>query len=142
MFDRWVIVALMVAVLFGLYHIFTKLSAGRLPDAVGGFWLEGIALIGMGLYLLFIRQPLWGQGITKRGVVFAVLAGVCVGLGTVLNFTVYRLQGPLSAAGPIILFGALAIMVFAGVILLGESITVSRAIGWVFAIAAIWFLSR
>lgn len=142
MTDRWVIVALMVAVLFGVYHVFTKLASGRLPDAVGGFWLEGVALIGMGIYLLLVRQPLWGQGISRTGILFAVLGGLSVGLGTVLNFTVYRLHGPLSGAGPIILLGALAIMAVTGVVFMGEQLTPSRILGWVFAIVAIWFLSR
>lgn len=142
MTDRWVIVALLVAVLFGLYHVFTKLASGRIPDAVGGFWLEGVALIGMGIYLLAIRQPLWGQGITRQGLTFAILGGVSVGLGTVLNFTMYRLHGPLSGAGPIVLMGALAIMAVTGVAFMGEELTPSRVVGWILAVAAIWFLSR
>lgn len=139
--DRWVVVAIIVAVLFGLYHVFTKLAAGRLPDAVGGFWLEGIAMIGMGVYLLLIRQPLWGPNVSRSGLIFALLGGLCVGLGTVLNFTAYRL-GPLSAVGPIILLGGISMAVLVGVLFLGESLTLSRGIGWLLALVAIWLLSR
>lgn len=139
--DRWVVVAIIVAVLFGLYHVFTKLAAGRMPDAVGGFWLEGIAMVGMGIYLLVTRQPLWGPNVSRTGLVFALLGGVCVGLGTVLNFTAYRL-GPLSAVGPIILLGGISMAVLVGVLFLGESLTLSRGIGWVLALIAIYLLSR
>jgi multidrug transporter EmrE-like cation transporter len=63
-------------------------------------------------------------------------------LGTVLNFTVYRLDAPLSAAGPMILLGGVIIMAAAGVLLFNESLTFSRSAGWVLAIIAIWLLSR
>ena len=140
--ERWVIVTILVAIFTGFYHVFTKAAAGRIPDAVGGFWLEGTALIGMGIYLLLIRQPLWGAEVTRTGLLFALLAGVCVALATVLNFTIYRLAGPLSAAGPIILLGGVFVMAVAGVVLFHETITLSRASGWVLAAAAIWLLSR
>lgn len=140
--ERWVVVTILVAVFFGLYHIFTKAAAGRIPDAVGGFWLEGTALIAMGVYLLWVRQPLWGSQVSRTGLWFAIAAGICVALGTVLNFTVYRLYGPLSSAGPMILLGALIITAAAGVLVFDESLTVSRSVGWVLAIASIWLLSR
>lgn len=140
--ERWVTVTILVAILFGLYHVFTKVAAGRIPDAVGGFWLEGTALIAMGIYLLVMRQPLWGAGVSRTGLVFAIAAGVCVALGTVLNFTVYRLHGPLSSAGPMILLGALVIAVAAGVFFFDEPPTLSRSAGWLLAIVSIWLLSR
>jgi uncharacterized membrane protein len=140
--ERWLIVTILVAIFFGFYNVFTKLAAGRIPDVVGGFWLEGTALIGMGVYLLITRQPVWGTGVSMAGFGFAIAAGVCVALGTALNFTVYRLHGPLSAAGPIILLGGVAIMAAAGVLLFRETLTLSRAAGWILALAAIWLLSR
>ncbi len=140
--ERWLVVTLLVAMLFGLYHVFTKLAAGRLPDAVGAFWLEGLALIGVGVFLVITRQSLVGPAVTKTGLIFALAAGACVGLGTVLNFTIYRLQGSLSVAGPIVLLGAVVIMAVAGILLFKEQLTISKAAGWLCAIAAIWLLSR
>ena len=140
--ERWVIVTVLVSILFGLYNVFTKAAAGRIPDVVGGFWLEGAALVGMGLYLLFARQPVWGAGVSRTGFMFALAGGVCVALGTVLNFTVYRLQGPLSAAGPMILLGGVIIMAVTGVFVFNESLTLSRSAGWILAIVAIWLLAR
>jgi uncharacterized membrane protein len=140
--ERWVTVTILVAILFGLYNVFTKAAAGRIPDVVGGFWLEGTALIGMGIYLLLVRQPIWGANVTRTGLLFALAAGACVALGTVLNFTVYRLEGPLSAAGPIILLGGVIIMAAAGALIFHESLTLSRSAGWVLAIVSIWLLSR
>ena len=135
-------VTIVVAVLFGLYNVFTKAAAGRIPDVVGGFWLEGTALIGMGLYLLLARQPVWGSSVSRTGLLFVLAAGICVALGTVLNFTVYRLQGPLSAAGPMILLGGVIIMAAAGVLIFNESLTLPRSAGWLLAIVSIWLLSR
>ena len=41
-----------------------------------------------------------------------------------------------------ILLGALVISAAAGVLVFEESLTLSRSVGWVLAIAAIWLLSR
>ena len=140
--ERWLVVTILVAVLFGFYNVFTKLAAGRLPDAVGTFWLEGLALVGVGIFLLLTRQPIVGPAVTTTGLLYALAGGACVGLGTVLNFTIYRLHGPLSVAGPIVLLGAVIIMATAGILLFREELTISRAAGWVLAIAAIWLLAR
>jgi len=55
---------------------------------------------------------------------------------------VYRLHGPLSAAGPLILVGALVVMVVVGRLFLGETLTVSRSLGLGLAAASIWLLTR
>ena len=142
MFERWVGVALLTALFIGFYHVFTRQAAGKIPDLAGGIWLELSALVGMILYAIVIRQPFWGPAITRSGLLNVIAGGLCVGLGTVLGFTVYRLNGPLSAATPIILLGALLVSVLVGTLALGESLTASRGMGIAFAATAIWLLAR
>ncbi|HUU46958.1 MAG TPA: hypothetical protein VM118_14615 [Acidobacteriota bacterium] len=142
MIERWVIVALVVALVSGLYHVCTKLAAGKIPDVTGGVILEITAVAAMGLYLLLMRRPFWGTGVTQTGVLFSIAGGVCVAFATVLGFAVYRLHGPLSAAGPLILVGALVVMVVVGRLFLGETLTVSRSLGLGLAAASIWLLTR
>ena len=142
MIERWVMVALVVALVSGLYHVCTKLAAGKIPDFTGGIILEITAIVAIGLYILLTRRPLWGADVTPTGVLFSVAGGLCVAFATVLGFAMYRLHGPLSAAGPLVLVGALVVMVVVGRFLLGETLTVSRSLGLALAAVSIYLLTR
>ena len=140
--ERWLLLSILVGFIGGTYTVFTKLAAGRIPDAVGGFWLEVTAVIGIASYLVWVRQPVWSAEVTRSGFLYTVAGGICVSLAGVLNFTIYRHHGELSAAGPITLLGSVLVTAVFGVMFLGESLTFSKGSGLVLAIAAIWLLSR
>jgi len=140
--ERWFILSILVGLAGGTYTVFTKLAAGKIPDAVGGFWLEVAAILGIASYLIWGRQPVWGAEVTRSGLVYAIIGGLCVSFASVLNFTIYRHHGELSAAGPITLLGTLLVTAAFGVIFLGESLTLAKGSGLILAIAAIWLLSR
>jgi uncharacterized membrane protein len=140
--ERWFILSILVGFVGGTYTVFTKLAAGKIPDAVGGFWLEVTAILGIVSYLVWVRLPVWNADVTRSGLLYTIAGGICVSFAGVLNFTIYRYHGELSAAGPITLLGSLLVAVAFGVIFLGESLTVSKGSGLVLAIAAIWLLSR
>jgi transporter family protein len=140
--ERWLFYSILVGLAGGTYNIFTKLAAGKIPDAVGGFWLEVAAILGIAVYLVWGRQPLWGPEVTRSGFVYTIVGGLCVSLASVMNFTIYRHKGELSAAGPITLLGTLLVAAVLGIALLGESISWSKGFGLVLAIAAIWLLAK
>ncbi len=138
----WLLATLAAAILYGLHNVFTKMAAGRVSDNLGGLLLEATAT---GLILLFVlRERLTGGGFgpaSARGIVFSILAGLCVGAGTVLYFYIFRMAGELSVAGPIVLTGGIGIMAVAGIVFFGEPLTAWKILGLVFSVAGIWFLS-
>jgi uncharacterized membrane protein len=140
--ERWILTAGIAAVFFGGYNLFTRLAAGRLPDIVGAFWLEFSAILGMLVYMMSIRQPLLGAGITRSGLLFAIAGGLCVAVGTALTFTVFRQGGPLSTAGTVIQLGIVIIITALGVLVLNEPLSGRRLLGWGFALASIWLLAK
>ncbi|MBI5867465.1 MAG: EamA family transporter [candidate division Zixibacteria bacterium] len=140
--ERWLLFSILVGIVGGTYTLFTKLAAGKIPDAVGGFWLEVAAILGIVSYLAVARQPVWGPEVTRPGLVYTIIGGLCVSLASVMNFTIYRHRGELSAAGPITLLGSLVVTAAIGVLFLGESFSLSKGFGLVLAIAAIWLLAR
>ena len=120
--------------LYGLHNVFTKMAAGKVSDNMGGLLLEGTATVLILLFIIRERITTGGFGpVSARGVVFSVLAGLCVGAGTVLYFYIFRMAGELSVAGPIVLAGGIAIMAVAGLTFFGEPLTAWKILGLVFS---------
>jgi uncharacterized membrane protein len=141
MMERWVLLAMVAGGFAGLYHVFTKLAAGKIPDVTAAFWLEVAAIVVLGLYLTATREQPWGPAVTRTGLAFALAGGLCVAVAGVLGFVVYR-QGMLSVAAPIFVLGSVLVPVVVGVLLLREPVTWTRVGGMVLAIVSVWLLLR
>jgi uncharacterized membrane protein len=139
--ERWVLLAMVAGGFAGLYHVFTKLAAGKVPDVTAAFWLEVAAIIVLGAYLTVIREQPWGPAVTRTGMVFALAGGLCVAVAGVLGFVVYR-QGMLSVAAPILVLGSVLVPVVFGLLFLREPVTWTRVAGTALAIVSIWLLLR
>lgn len=131
----WFPLAILAAVLYGLHNVFTRLASSRINDYLGGLILETTATTGIALYILY----LYGREATlmewsRMGIFYSILAGICVGAGTVLFFVLFRLGAPLSTAGPIVLAGGIALMSLAGCVLFKEPLTVKKVLGLVFTL--------
>jgi transporter family protein len=133
------LLSLAAAVLYGLHNLFTRDASGRIDDGWGALVLEATAAVGILVFALARRAPV---GATSRGVASAMAAGLCAGAGTILFFAIFRLGGPLSVAGPIVISGGVALMAIGGIALFGETITITRAVGLAFAVAGIALLRR
>src|SRR6476620_11926386 len=102
------------AILYGMHQIFTRMASDRIGDGLGGFVVEGTAALTILLYLLSLYvSGRWNQSVSAPGVVYSVLTGICVGVGTVFFFLLFQKGGPLSAV-PMILAGGAALMAIAG----------------------------
>jgi bacterial/archaeal transporter family protein len=96
--NEWFWYAIAAALLYGLHQVFTKLAADRIGDGLGGFIVELTAALIIAAYLIYLRLfSEWKQPVTKDGVLYSVLTGICVGAGTVMFFLLFHLGGPLSA---------------------------------------------
>jgi drug/metabolite transporter (DMT)-like permease len=139
--ERWVILAIVAGVFAGLYHVLTKLAAGKIPDVTAAFWLEVGAIVVLAAYLLAIRQQPWGPAVTRSGLTYALLGGVCVAVAGVLGFVIYR-QGLLSVAAPVFVLASVLVPVLVGIIFLKEPVSWTRVLGMVGAVASVWLLLR
>jgi bacterial/archaeal transporter family protein len=83
--NEWFWYAIAAALLYGLHQVFTKLAADRIGDGLGGFIVELTAALIIAAYLIYLRFfSEWKQTVTKDGVLYSVLTGICVGAGTVM----------------------------------------------------------
>lgn len=140
--NAWFWYAIGAAVLYGLHQIFTKMAAERIGDGLGGFVVEATAALSILAYLAFLYfSGKWNQQVSTPGVVYSVLTGICVGVGTVLFFLLFQKGGPLSAV-PMILAGGAALMAIAGIFIFREPASLARILGIVLSIVGLFLLRK
>jgi transporter family protein len=138
----WFWYAIGAAGLYGLHQVFTKLAAAGISDGLGGFVVEGTAALTILAYLAFLKfGGTWNQTATTPGVVYSVLTGVCVGVGTLFFFLLFQKGGPLSAV-PMILAGGAAIMAVVGIGFFREPASWPRLLGIVLSIVGLFLLRK
>lgn len=138
--SAWFWYAVGAAVLYGAHQIFTKLASARISDGLGGFVVEATAALTILLYLAWLRfGGTWNQTSSTPGVIYSVLTGICVGVGTIFFFVLFQKGGPLSAV-PMILAGGAALMAIAGLMFFKEPVTVARVAGILLALVGLFLL--
>ena len=136
----WYFYAVGAAILYGLHQIFTKMASEHISDGLGGFVVEGTAALTILVYLAWLRLGgRWNQTSSASGVLYSVLTGVCVGVGTLFFFLLFQKGGPLSSV-PMILAGGAAIMAIAGIILFKEPASWPRLLGIALSIIGLFLL--
>ena len=134
--------AVVAAVLYGAHQIFTKLAADRIGEGLGGFVVEGTAALSILLYLAFLwLASRWNQQSGAQGIIYSVLTGICVGVGTIAFFLLFQKGGPLSSV-PAILAGGAAIMAVAGILFFREPPSWQRIVGIAFAVIGLFLLRK
>jgi transporter family protein len=138
--QAWQLAALGAAAFIAAHYLLLRAASGKIGDSLGALVLEGTAAIGIALaYLLGIRG---GNVETSRaGVVFAVLSGLCISVGSILIFQALRRGGPVASTGTIVLGGGVALSSLAAPWLFREPLTPRRLVGVALGIAAMVLLA-
>jgi transporter family protein len=138
--SAWFWYAIGAAVLYGLHQVFTKMAAGHIGDGLGGFVVEVAAALTILAYLAALYfSGRWNQPVSTLGLVYSVLTGICVGVGTVFFFLLFQKGGPLSAV-PMILAGGAALMAVVGIFFFREPASLPRVLGIILAIIGLFLL--
>ena len=138
--SEWFWYAIGAAILYGMHQVFTRMASDRIGDGLGGFVVEGTAALTILLYLLSLYvSGRWNQSVSAPGVVYSVLTGVCVGVGTVFFFLLFQKGGPLSAV-PMILAGGASLMAVVGIFFFRESASWTRVAGIIASIVGLFLL--
>ena len=138
--SNWFWFAIGSAILYGLHQVFTKLASERIGDGLGGFVVEASAAGTIFVYLasLYLSNN-WNQQFSAAGLIYSVLTGLCVGVGTVVFFLMFQKGGPLSAV-PMILAGGAALMAVVGIFCFREPASWPRLVGIAMSIGGLLLL--
>lgn len=117
------IIFILVALIFyALYNFFIKVSSGNIHQVVGAVILQITAALFGGLILLYLKLTNKELMISQKGIIFAVLAGVCIGIAEITYFFVFSKGVSASVAIPIVMGGTVLVGSLLGIFFLKEAI--------------------
>lgn len=120
-----IILIAFAALMFGLYNVFIKLSAGHINAVLGAVVLQFVAAF-LGLALLLYQQLDSSESLAfnRTGIGLAIGAGLAIGLVEILTFIIYGRGVPVAVGNPLIVGGSLVVTTLVGVVLLKEGASV------------------
>lgn len=138
---NWIVLAVMTAFFYGTYNFFIKISSGHINQIVGALILQIVAaLLGAGV-LLVMKLRSVPLEITNKGIGYAVLAGVFVGLAEIFSFIVFSKGVSVSVGISVIIGGSVFFGALLGLFFLREILTLWHYVGILMIIGGIVMLS-
>lgn len=128
-----IIFAIVAAVAFGIWTVFHQQAADKIDYLVGAILISLTAVV-LGLLFLLPRIKSTTFFSNPKGILFAVLAGICALAIDYFALKAYGSGLAVSVAGPIIIGGSIAVAAMIG-FFLGESITLMKVLGLLLVIA-------
>lgn len=128
-----ILLAVIAAIAFGFWTVFHQQAANKIDYLAGAIIISLTAVI-LGLIFLLPRIKSAALFTNPKGILFAVLAGVCA---LTIDFFALKAYGSglaVSVAGPIIIGGSIAIAAVIG-LFMGESLSLMKVLGLIFVIA-------
>ena len=122
-----IIFAVLAAIAFGIWTVFHQQAADKINYLFGAILVSFTAVV-LGLLFLLPKIKTTVLFSNPKGILFAVLAGVCA---LAIDYFALRAYGSglsVSVAGPIIISGSIAIAAVIG-FFLGESVTLMKILG-------------
>jgi len=134
--NSWQVPAILALLVFGLWGFFPKLAVNHIsPASALVYEVAGASLVGLVIYLF----PGFTLETEPRGILFAVLTGLCGMLGT-LFFLAAAKQGRIAIVVSVTALYPLVTIILAR-IFLAEPLSVKNLFGMALALPAIALLS-
>jgi len=127
-----ILFSVIAAIAFGVWTVFHQQAADKINYLFGAIIVSLTAVV-LGLIFLLPNIKTTILFSNPKGILFAVLAGVCA---LAIDYFALRAYGSglaISIAGPIIIGGSITVAVLIG-FFLGESITLAKVAGLLFVV--------
>lgn len=119
--------AIICAIVFGLWTVFHQRASTHINNLFGAIIVSLTAvLIGLIFLVPNIKSTVFYTN--PKGILFAILAGVCALALDYFALKAYSSGLAISIAGPIIISGSVAVAAIIG-FFLGESVTLTKLLG-------------
>jgi len=130
--DSGIIFVIITAIVFGAWTVFHQQASSHINYLFGAILISLTAVV-IGTILIIPQIKSITLYTSTRGIVFAVLTGVCALAVDCFALKAYGSGLPISVGGPLIIGGSVAIAAIIG-FFLGESITLAKILGLVLVI--------
>ncbi len=136
----WIIYALATIASYAGLDFFIKRMAGKINDYLGIIILSLVAVLPSLITILILRFPDKKPLVTPNGLLYAALAGIALGIGTLSFLKLFDTGVELSLASPFVRIGIMVVTTTLGIYILRETITVKELIGMGFALIGLIIL--
>ncbi len=139
---HWIVSLLICAAFFAAYDFFMKVAGDKVHPTLGAL-LVGVGSVAVMLpFLLYYKSTDAILFQDRMGLVYPLMAGICIALGGVFYLIAFSKGVDLSLGMPVQTAAVVTFTVLAGVLLLGEAFTIQRAVGIAFAVTGIVLMVR
>ena len=119
----WIYLAFLTAFLYGAYNFFIKLSSSHINQIAGAVILQLVATLAGGAILLFLKITGRPIAISGKGTLYAVFAGLCIGLAEIASFFLFSKGVIVSVGTPLIIGGSVVFASILGIAFLKEQLS-------------------
>jgi len=138
---EWMFIILLTVLFFSLYNFFIKVASGSINQVVGAVILQIVAALIGGIVLIYMKFSGRDLVISQKGVIFAILAGIAVGLAEITYFFVYSKGVQASVAIPLVMGGTVLVGSILGFVFLKETFNLWHVLASVMIIISIFLIS-
>jgi len=119
----WILIAVLTAVFYGVYNFFIKVSSGHINQILGAVILQIVAFALGGAVLLVLRIANIPLQVSGKGIIYAILAGIFVGLAEITTFYLFSRGITASIGIPVIIGGSIVVGSLLGILFLKETLS-------------------
>lgn len=139
---NWIFLVLLTAFFYGIYNFFIKIASGHINQIVGAVILQIVAAVLGSLILVYLKITGAPLEMSSKGIQFAVLAGIFVGLAEIASFYAFSKGVSASVGIPIMIGGSVVVGALLGITFLRESLTLIQYLAIAMIVAGIVLFVR
>lgn len=140
---NWLGFAILTIIFYALFNFFLKLSSERIHAGLGGFIISLISSVVLLVFLGFtklIRGEEFFSSTKPGGILYSLLAGLFVGIATIVNIKMYSMRVSLSVGVPLTSIGTVFLVSLIGILILKEGITARYVVGFTLSLLGLYIL--
>ncbi|KKU88174.1 MAG: hypothetical protein UY16_C0012G0015 [Candidatus Gottesmanbacteria bacterium GW2011_GWA2_47_9] len=136
----WIVYALLTVLSYAFMDFFVKKAAGRIDDALGAALINIFSVLPPMIW--FISSRLTNKDViaAKEGYLFAALAGVAIGFGSIFFIKMFATGTNLSIGVPLVRIGIVLLAVAIGALVLKESLSVKQLFGLALSVVGLYLV--
>ena len=134
-----IFLALVSALDYALYNVSMKEASGQINHFVGAAILQITAVL-VGVVSIVYSKPELHFDIQSKGLIYSILAGICVGIAEITMFVVFSKGLSISTGISIVTGGTVVFGTIIGVCFFKEVLSLQQFIGILLVISGIYFL--
>jgi len=136
----WLVYAFLTTIFYVGLDYFIKKTAGKIDDFLAAVIINVFAVLPALFVYIWLRITNKEILFSQEGLLYSVLAGVSIGIGTITFIKLFATGANLSIASPFVRIGIIIGTTLLGVFVLKESFTIRQVAGILLSISGLLLL--